>query len=1293
MVLCLAVALFGVTLNEAFEVSIQVFAADETTTIDNEVKKTDDTLQAATDWNNTANLSKARILSSSANSQIGEPALRDFENLAVETKSLVKNDLFTKLSSQATQLEDDAKHLELLRKEYCDDKSQTFDKIVCSTAKARFNPQIDKLREKKMTVDKTRSDLLAGLRGAYQTAQDFSDNFAKNLSEFGNLDQTAGTDEIIKVLPTGLPTLANVMTLHKRMGDDWSILSPSLLSLIGETSTNDQVKLKLGNAEVGINRVTGNLRTWLTAVSAEATIQYNKRNKLLSDVLTAPAANAANAANESINAENFSIVLGEITDGGNGLKNLLKDPNFDTQIDNIEQARNQQTGLVARLQDAAVGDYANFEGDFVPLYYFTDVPNLMRIINPQMQEIRDKLGLREIAEQKRRELRETEIILSDRQAAVSGLQDSVRRLREELDNAERAANSTFGLLEKAKKRLAGIGKDDVIKLQTIQQEVDQKTEENTAAKNRLEKLQDQNNGLPAKIGNAEANLLEAQESVRSKRTALILLTQTESEAFANARDSETVYFAPIVSTSRDPLKRVFIYSFGNRKIVYLRGKRENINEAKKIIALLDRPAPQARMTLWTLELNGEATIQGSKKFNRALEEIEGELSNTRLRIAASLSFFRDAVNREVNRVAYETMRRYSGGANPLKRDNFQDLRWARLHFYQNEVLLRFGVDLKDFDSRYNQLYLSRIALPDPAGTSTLGEALIVLTLANPVSRQNILNNFRNNVADYLDRKLGICSHCKIVESKCPQDKGRSNSSAIWFPAIYRAMGGDLIGETGNSTMNKMAEKQIYNDNSGNFVRNSAQNPPFMMDFPDNLTAQQKEIVEALLSAAHPRIINRIKVRLNLYVDLITYKKRTLDKQQEIKNVDESALPKEDKEKLKAAFEGADETLKKLNTGQIPQDVELLKFLLKWLWREADLDENKEITSELKIIKADAELLKKSFGSQNLQTNETQANTLKGKILGTTLQIQREIKFLESRLGREQSLNTATARVARVDLMLKQMIDAMDEDVDRHFIQPMMSCLRTDLVEKQGISVGIVDRTSILATNRLLARVDGRSSAQLAVGEEQDVLTAVKQLTDVFLATKTSGVFGTLDSLNGLPNKDTSEIYGLTNGSLFKVTPIFDPTGQTLRFKFDYGTSNLVQEPNGSINPQLPRIERHTVNTEVELNNMELREISRFNTNARIGIPTKKSGGVPLVKDIPGMDKVPLLGWFTRRAGKNAVIQESLIFGQTTMYPTIGDLYELLHGSDYEELKDEENENNIEDKSQNPAANPQIAAPN
>jgi hypothetical protein len=39
--------------------------------------------------------------------------------------------------------------------------------------------------------------------------------------------------------------------------------------------------------------------------------------------------------------------------------------------------------------------------------------------------------------------------------------------------------------------------------------------------------------------------------------------------------------------------------------------------------------------------------------------------------------------------------------------------------------------------------------------------------------------------------------------------------------------------------------------------------------------------------------------------------------------------------------------------------------------------------------------------------------------------------------------------------------------------------------------------------------------------------------------------------------------------------------------------------------------------------------------------------------------IPLVGWFVRTSGKAAITQESLIFGQTTMYPTIGDIMGLL----------------------------------
>jgi hypothetical protein len=200
---------------------------------------------------------------------------------------------------------------------------------------------------------------------------------------------------------------------------------------------------------------------------------------------------------------------------------------------------------------------------------------------------------------------------------------------------------------------------------------------------------------------------------------------------------------------------------------------------------------------------------------------------------------------------------------------------------------------------------------------------------------------------------------------------------------------------------------------------------------------------------------------------------------------------------------------------------------------------------------------------------------------------------------------------------------------------------------------------VLATNRLLARVDPRASAQLPVGQTTDILQATQQLAQIYFAANSGGALGALGALKSLPQKPQSELYGLTTGNVFQVTPIFDPSGQALRFKFDFVGQSQIREPNGTVNPQLPRIERHTVNTEVQLSNLELREVSRFESNARLGIATRYAGGIPLLKDIPYVKYVPLIGWFVRTSGKAAVTQQSLIFGQTTMYPTIGDIMGLL----------------------------------
>jgi hypothetical protein len=259
------------------------------------------------------------------------------------------------------------------------------------------------------------------------------------------------------------------------------------------------------------------------------------------------------------------------------------------------------------------------------------------------------------------------------------------------------------------------------------------------------------------------------------------------------------------------------------------------------------------------------------------------------------------------------------------------------------------------------------------------------------------------------------------------------------------------------------------------------------------------------------------------------------------------------------------------------------------------------------------------------------------------------------------LRTANPRVAAADQMLKEIIIAVEDDIERIFTQRMLNRLRRKITrEKIGVGVGVMQRTSVLATNRLLARVDPSASAQLAPDETTNILQGVQQLAQIVLTTQTGGALGFLGALDKQPREAPPEIYGINSGNTFQVTPIFDPSGQALRFKFDFVGMTRIQEPNGTTSRQLPRIERHTVNTEVQLSNLEIREISRFESNARLGRPTEYLGGLPVVKDIPKVRPyLPLLGWFIRKGGKAAVIQESLIFGQTTMYPTISDIMGLL----------------------------------
>src|SRR5262249_25234953 len=172
--------------------------------------------------------------------------------------------------------------------------------------------------------------------------------------------------------------------------------------------------------------------------------------------------------------------------------------------------------------------------------------------------------------------------------------------------------------------------------------------DNDAAQQRLQAVQDEKDGLPAQIAEAKEALSQAQAAVAQKRKASFLAAQEESEAFAFARDHASHLKTRPIGSSTDPARRVEIYGFDDSKFVFLRGRESDIELVKKIIAGFDQPAPQARVTLWSLELNSVGSNlrnnDATRRFNRALGAIENDLATLRALNAASLSLLRDSIN-------------------------------------------------------------------------------------------------------------------------------------------------------------------------------------------------------------------------------------------------------------------------------------------------------------------------------------------------------------------------------------------------------------------------------------------------------------------------------------------------------------------------------------------------------------------------------------------------------------------------------------------------------------------------
>ncbi len=304
-------------------------------------------------------------------------------------------------------------------------------------------------------------------------------------------------------------------------------------------------------------------------------------------------------------------------------------------------------------------------------------------------------------------------------------------------------------------------------------------------------------------------------------------------------------------------------------------------------------------------------------------------------------------------------------------------------------------------------------------------------------------------------------------------------------------------------------------------------------------------------------------------------------------------------------------------------------------------------------------------------------------------------LLARSVGQQNSLSRATPRVAAADDMIKRFMTVLDGDLYKFIVGPGLDTMRS-LATENDVQLGGMQVESILATNRFVARVDVNSSASLGDPGARPLLDVSEQLAaleDLFkkkeaadegakdasaLALGAAFAEGSPPDGNGFrfdnlgrytalgffvaalvdKPEPLTEIYSINGGSQFKVTPIFDPSGQAMRFKFDHVETVKVQDPAGTRDPLAPRVDRHTINTEVQLSNNQFQVISSYDLNLKIGSPERKTGGIPPLNNIAPFREIPIIGYFARRKAA-AVRQHSLIFASTTMYPTVGDIVNLL----------------------------------
>ncbi len=307
----------------------------------------------------------------------------------------------------------------------------------------------------------------------------------------------------------------------------------------------------------------------------------------------------------------------------------------------------------------------------------------------------------------------------------------------------------------------------------------------------------------------------------------------------------------------------------------------------------------------------------------------------------------------------------------------------------------------------------------------------------------------------------------------------------------------------------------------------------------------------------------------------------------------------------------------------------------------------------------------------------------------------EDKFIEQ-------LEGTRAHTANIDNYIKALSTALDDDFQTQFYNPAFRKVR-EASRFWDVTLGQVETTTVLANNRGFAKVSPSATFEFDLPKRDIMITegfkSAKALVDDYgalvndpsflaLAKLYSGnpVTGQMTSggslsavrnvLPGLPTSADEQvlaqagpgrrdfgsaleglipdpaIYKFETGTGFEVRPVLSPDGQNVVFKLDYMYTTDVREPVRADEKHLGRVKRHFVNTDVQLGNYELREVSKY----LVALKASRTGkGVPGLQDIPGVGVL-----FRPLPSAESSLQQNLIYSQATIFPTLFDLMGLRY---------------------------------